>query len=155
MAEYRIAAHQARVEAAFERAASIQDLQTQADLARYLCVLVSGFVETATAHAYASYAKSKASPGVARYVERQLSGFTNANAEKLCALAGAFDSGWRDDLVEYLAGERKDAIDSVVANRHLVAHGQDVGITYARIARYFEHAKDIVAEVELQCAPHG
>lgn len=152
MATYTVASHAARIEAVFSRAASVQDPETQADLARYLCVLVSGFLERAAAHTYGAYATDKSHPAVARYVEGRLAGFTNANAETLCQLAGAFDAQWRDDLAEYLDGERKDAIDSVVANRHQIAHGQDVGITYIRIKTYFEHVKDTVAYLELQCA---
>ena len=152
MAAYTVSSHAARVEAVFSRAEKVDDLQTQADLARYLCVLVSGFLERATAHTYGAYAHGKAHPRVARYLEGRLDGFANANAEKLCQLAGAFDGAWREDLADYLQGERKDAIDSVVANRHQIAHGQDVGITYQRIKTYFAHVKDAVAFCEHQCA---
>jgi hypothetical protein len=151
VAAYSIASHRARIEAGFTRASGVVDAQTQADLARYLCVLVAGFLEQATRHIYGEYARDKADPRVTRYVERQLAGFTNANAEKLCQLAGAFDAKWREELGTYLEGERKDAIDSVVANRHQIAHGQDVGITYIRIKDYFDHIKDAIDYLEALC----
>lgn len=152
MAAYTVSGHEARIDAAFTRAAVVHDVQTQADLARYLCVLVSGFLEQAIRHIYGDYAKRKSEPRVTRYVERRLAGLTNANAERLCQLAGAFDPQWQEDLASYLNGARKDAIDSVIANRHQIAHGQDVGITYIRIKTYYDHVKDAVNFVQAQCA---
>lgn len=47
---------------------------------------------------YGEYARARSSPQVARYVERQLDGFINANVSKLCQIAGAFDGQWGRDL---------------------------------------------------------
>jgi hypothetical protein len=152
MSVYTVAAHGSRIDAVFARAAAITDHQTQADLARYLCVLVSGFAEQATRHIYTEYARARSAPQIARYVEKQLDGWTNANAAKLCSVTSAFDAHWSKDLEDYLAGQRKDALDSVVANRHLIAHGGDVGLTYIRIKDYYSAVKDVVAYLEAQCA---
>jgi hypothetical protein len=99
MSIYTVATHQSRIDAVFGRAAGVTDLETQADMARYLCVLVSGFMEQATRHIYGEYARARSSPHVTRYVEHQLDGFMNANAAKLCQVTGAFDGQWRQDLV--------------------------------------------------------
>jgi hypothetical protein len=140
VATYTVAAHQSRIDAVLSRASGVDDLQTQADLARYLCVLVAGHLEQAVRHIYSDYAVNR------------LSGFTNANAERLCSLAGAFDPQWRKDLEDFLGDQRKDAINSVIANRHQIVHGQDVGITYIRIRDYYAHVRDAVAYLEAQCA---
>ncbi len=152
MSVYTVAAHKSRIDAAFARAAGVTDLQTQADMSRYLCILVSGFMEQATRHIYGEYARARSSPQVARYVERQLDRFMNANASKLCQITGSFDGQWGQDLEDYLAGQRKDALDSIVANRHQIAHGGDVGLTYTRMKNYYDAVKDIVAYLEVQCA---
>jgi hypothetical protein len=152
MSVYTVAAHVSRIDAVFARAAAITDPQTQADLARYLCVLVSGLAEQAVRHVYTEYARTRSAPQVARYVEKQLDGWTNANATKLCTVTGAFDAQWSKDLEDYLAGQRKDALDSIVANRHLIAHGRDVGLTYVRIKGYYDTVRDVVAYLEAQCA---
>ena len=142
MSVYTVAAHQSRINAVFARAAGVTDIQTQADMSRYLCVLVSGFMERATRHVYGEYAHARSSPQVARYVERQLEGFMNANASKLCQVTGAFDGQWGKALDDYLAGQRKDALDSIIANRHQIAHGRDVGLTYIRMKSYYDEVKD-------------
>jgi hypothetical protein len=152
MSVYTVAAHEGRIDAVLARAAAITDSQTQADMSRYLCVLVSGFAEQATRHIYMEYARTRSTPQVARYVERQLEGFMNANASKLCQVTGAFDSQWSRDLKDFLEGPRKDALDSVMANRHQIAHGRDIGLTYVRIKDYYVVVKDIVSYLEAQCA---
>jgi hypothetical protein len=152
MSVYSVAAHRSRIDAVFTRTAGVTDLQTQADMSRYLCVLVSGFIEQAARHIYTNYARTRSNPQVARYVERQLDGFTNANATKLCQVSRAFDSQWAKDLESYLAGQRKDALDSIIANRHHIAHGRDVGLTYIRMKDYYGEVKDVVAYLEAQRA---
>jgi HEPN superfamily RiboL-PSP-like protein len=144
VASYTVAAHQARLEAAFQRAQSVNDLQLQADFARYLCVLVAGYLEQATRHIMGDFAVRKAHPHIGRYVERRLKFFTNANSQKLCDLVGDFDAEARVHLEAFLAGERKDAINSVVANRHEIAHGRDVGLTLIRISEYHKHVAETV-----------
>lgn len=147
-----MSAHESKVDAAFERVKSIDETQLQADLARYLCILVSGFLEQAIRHVLGRYAVDRGHPRIGRYVERQLSSFTNANSKKLIDLVGGFDAQWRTELADYLVDERKDAIDSVVANRHNIAHGQDVGLTYRRIADYYAHVKDTIHFLEAQAS---
>jgi hypothetical protein len=117
-----------------------------------ICILVFGFAEQATRHIYTESARSRSARSIARYVERQREGWTNADATKLCTLTSAFDARWTNDLEDYLAGQRKDALDSVVANRHVIAHGRDVGLTYIRIRDYYREVRDIVAYLETQCA---
>ncbi len=150
MTVYTISAHQGRLDAVFSRASVVAEPQSQADFARYLCVLVSGFIEQAVRKIYGNYADKCSNDAVARHVEANLESFTNANAEKLLQLAGSFKSSWRKDLDGYLAGERKDAIDSVLANRHNIVHGRDVGITYPRINDWYDKVKEVISFIEIQ-----
>ncbi len=144
MAVYTVPAHRSRLDAAFERAEGVEDLRLQADLARFLCVLVAGYLEQAARHILSDFVVRKAHPQVARYAERRLGFFTNATSRKLCDLVGDFDAESRTRLEEFVAGERKDAIDSVVANRHHIAHGRDVGLTLIRIRSYDERVSETV-----------
>jgi hypothetical protein len=140
------------LDAAFVRAGKVEDLQAQADLACYLCVLVAGYLEQAARHILGDFAVRKAHPSVARFVERRLGGFTNANSRKLCDLVGDFDSQARERMETFVSGERKDAVDSVIANRHQIAHGRDVGLTIIRISAYYEHVSETVGFLEVEFA---
>ena len=128
------------------------DIELQSHWARYLCVLVSGYLETSVRRIYSEYARTRAAENVADYVYAQLSSFQNPKMEKILELTGSFSREWADDLKVATEGEQKDAVDSIVANRHRIAHGESVGITYATMRRYYENAVRVVELIEQQCA---
>ncbi len=45
----------------------------------------------------------------------------------------------------------KEAIDSIMANRHRIAHGRDSGITVARVREYLDKSVEVVEFIEAQC----
>ncbi len=125
----------------------------QSDFAKYLCILVSGYVETAVTELLLEHSRRNAAPTVQRYVEAHTRRLTNLNSERLQQLLGSFDPDWRQSLSQLLVDEKKDALDSVVSLRNKIAHGESVGLTYQRIIGYFKHIKPVVEKVEDLCAP--
>jgi hypothetical protein len=123
----------------------------QADLARYLCVLVSGYLETAMRDIYGQYAATRCSPQVLRYVNHHLGRFSNPKMGKIRALAGLFDPEWQESLGGTVDEEIEAAIDSVVNLRNQIAHGQDTGVSYAVVADYYKKAQRLVQAIESQC----
>ena len=119
--------------------------------ARYLCVLVSGFLESSIQAIYAKYAKGKSAPYVANYVDSKLRAFHNPKMEIILQIAGAFNPQWRDELDNHTRGEMKDSVNSIVNNRHQIVHGVNVGITLARIRNYYENAVKVVKLIDEQC----
>lgn len=129
------------------------DLEMQSHWARYLCIRVSGFLEVAVSIIYKKYAKDKAHPFVVNYVEKQLSSFQNPKMEKILNITRSFNPKWAEELELELGNnsEIKDSIDSIVDVRNKIAHGENVGITYTRIKRYYEIAFELVEFLEKQC----
>jgi len=99
------------------------------------------------------HVRNNSSPSILRNAERRLRTFTNANTERIVQLFGSFDPDWQTDLESYLVDEYKAAVDSVVALRHLVAHGAYAGVTMARIREYYDRVKDVVDYVADLCIP--
>ena len=59
---------------------------------------------------------------------------------------------WGEELEEFLGENgRKDAIDAIMANRHLIAHGQDAGITVVRVKEYLDKCIQVLEFIEMQC----
>lgn len=134
-----------------EAAAGAQ-MDLRAHWGRYLCVLTAGFVENAFAEVYSQYAKSSASPSVAGFTEAVLFRVRNPKASKFIETAEAFNPAWKDGLEAFLADSgRKDALDGVMANRHLIAHGQDSGVTAGRVKEYLARCVEVVDYIEKQC----
>ena len=121
------------------------ELQLRADLSRYLCVRVSGFLERATAEVALHYCREKADQRVGRYVKKRLANFTNPTNDRLLNLVGAFDATWRQGLEDFIGqAGRKEAIGSVVALRHRIAHGDDVTTSYVQVSEYYAKVAEVV-----------
>jgi len=101
---------------------------------------------------FSQHARRRSAPTVASYAESRLAGFQNPKAERLVQLAGAFDRGWAVALTEFIAGERKDAIDSVMDNRNQIAHGESVTLTRGRLKGYYDKILEVINFVEDQTA---
>jgi hypothetical protein len=54
-------------------------------------------------------------------------------------------------LQQYTDGEIKDAVDSIVANRHLIAHGESCNISFERLKKYYGSAVKAIELLESQC----
>ena len=119
--------------------------------AKYLCVLTSGFIENSLRIILTRYATDKASSEVSNFVESCVKGVTNLNEERIGQLLGAFSSEWRVRFVQKRTEMQKSAIDSVIANRHLIVHGRSVGLTIARMKEYYREVVKVITLVDEEC----
>ena len=140
----------ARLNATFIRIGSLStaDLEVRSDFARYLCILVSGFVETALSELAAEHCRKRSASTVSNYAQSQLARLQNVKSERLLQLMGAFDPKMRIEIEQFIDGPRKDALDSVVDLRNKIAHGESVGVTYVRIKDYYKRISEIIDFVE-------
>jgi hypothetical protein len=76
--------------------------------------------------------------------------FMNPKMEKILQLSGEFCKEWKEQLEIFVEGERKDAVDSIVANRNNIAHGRSVGLTIVRMKRYYDKAVEVTNFVKQQ-----
>ena len=140
------------MDATIERAKAIDTLEVQGDYAKYLCVLVSGLIEKAAYLCLMDCAQRASSPRVQKYVESNLNWFQNAKASKLIDLFAQFDRQWAVQLEGYLIDEKKDAVDSIVTNRHRIAHGEQVGgLSLGRVKEYYARVKAVIERMLTIC----
>ncbi|MEB5487872.1 HEPN domain-containing protein [Burkholderia pseudomallei] len=136
------------MDATFSRAPDPNaDPEFQADFAKYLCVLVSGYLESALCALLLGFAQTRSSGDVASFVERQLGPWTNPKAEKIIDLFGSFNQDWRNNLTAYLVDQRKDSVNSLVALRHKIAHGESVGTSLSQIRSHYRIANEVIDHV--------
>lgn len=105
-------------------------------------------MEYAIADIAKEHSRQRSSDTVFNFVESRIKRPVNMNAERVLQIVGAFDTGWRNNVEEFISGERKAALDSVVANRNSIAHGDSVGLTYHRIRVYFDRICEVVEFIE-------
>lgn len=145
--------HKDRLDDLFKQVGEVSDINLQGHWARYLCVLVSGFIEVSIRAILTEHVKNKSAPSVANYVVRGLDRFQNPNMERILQTLGAFNPAWADEIGKLTEGELKDAVDSVRANRNRIAHGGNVNIRYRTIAFYYDNAVKVIEIIEEQCDP--
>lgn len=134
-----------RLDATFSRIPTpTTDLEIQADFAKFLCILVSGFFENAIVALLLDYVERRSAPEVVSFVERQLDHWTNPNTEKITNLFGAFDADWRISLTAYLVDQRKDSLNSLIALRHKIAHGESVGTSLSQVKEHYKVVLEVV-----------
>lgn len=149
MKNKKLVSHKQKLDSLF---AKTKDLDSDPELiahwSRYLCVLVSGFVEASVRTLIADYATARSAPEIAHFVGSKLKMFTNAKINKLLDLVSEFGDEFREDFAKSVTEEIKDAVDSVVSNRHLIAHGKDVGIGISAITKYYQSVIKAIEELE-------
>ena len=132
--------------------ASAGDIEMQAHWAKYICVLSAGLLENALTELYTEYAQGAASEAVAAYVRANISKIQNPKTSRYVEIASTFKKEWGEELLLFANEDgRKDALDSIMANRHLIAHGKRSDITMARVKEYLRRSIELIEFVEEQC----
>ena len=93
------------------------DDELKAHLVQYLCVQVSGFLETSIQSLLIAYVKSQSNSFVVNYAERQLQrSLRNPNMETIFQVMKSFNPAWEVELKERITDEMRGAIGSIRSN---------------------------------------
>lgn len=143
---YPIHSYRARIENLIKKTEDItDDLELKSVLSCYLCILVSGFLEVAIRNIFENYTiLYSSSENIVKYISQRLKYFQNPNSSKILNLIGDFSSNWRVTLEKHEDGEWKEAVDTIVANRHNLAHGRSVQITVIRVKNCYRSINSLI-----------
>lgn len=134
------------------RTACGNDLEMYSHWAKYLCVRSAGFLENALLEVYSDFARVSAQQPVAEYVGKTLAKINNADTGKFLETARRFNPAWADELATFLdENGRGPAINSIVSNRHRIAHGLSSNITVVQVRIYLDKAVEVIEFMEEQC----
>lgn len=130
------------------------NIEMQSQWAKYICVLSAGLVENALKEIYTEYAYRTVSKPVAKFVSSHISQIRNPKIDKLLDIAGSFKDNWKIDLENFAnLNGRADALNSIMNNRHLIAHGQNhnSNLTLVQVKDYLAKTIEVLEFVEQQC----
>jgi HEPN superfamily RiboL-PSP-like protein len=136
-----------RLDKVFISSRTITDDEIKSHYARYLCVLSSGYIEESVKIIIRNYTSGKGHPNILNYVEATTRNLTNLNSEKLGIFLNAFNNNWKDQFDSLVTDEEKASLDSIVANRNLIVHGQNVGISYVRVTAWHANVKKVIEKI--------
>ena len=140
---------EARIDNVLRRATEAGgDEELRANLARYACVLASGYLEESVRVVVGNWCNGKSHAHIGAYVSRQLDWFLNPKLGKIYEELERFSPAWKVAFENALSDEEKDAVNSVVNNRHQIAHGRNVGVSPHIMDRYFTCCKAAVRKLD-------
>ena len=131
------------------------NVELQGEWAKYVCVLAGGILENSIKLIYSDFAGRTVAAPIANFVSSNLSPIRSPRAQKFLDIATAFSVLWGTELENYLSDNgRREAIDSIMGNRHLIAHGQHrhSNISMAQVKDYFEKALEVIEFIDAQSA---
>ena len=140
-----------RLDQLFKAARTLTDLEIQSHWSRYLCVLVSGFLENSVELCLTEYSRRGSNQAVSNFVSFKLRGFQNPKMGSIVELFGAFNPEWRTQIETATQGKLSDSINSIVGNRHKIAHGESVSLSLGALASYYEDATLVVELLQRTC----
>src|SRR5271165_3004366 len=117
MSQVEITRQRQRLDDLFQKAKGLPDAEVQSHWSRYLCVLVSGFLENSVRLTYTEYARKRADSSVANFVESRLRQFQNPKMGTILELAGGFSPEWKQQLEIDTSGQLGESVNSIVSNR--------------------------------------
>lgn len=119
------------------RAEAQVDLEIRADLARYCCLRVTGFLEQALLVLGIEHLRRLASGTPQNFGLSFLDKSNNPTAEAVLKYVGRFDATWRTELEAHLADdERGQDLNALVGTRNQIAHGRSQGISIQRVKEH-------------------
>jgi hypothetical protein len=145
---------QQKLDSIFENVKDIKEIEMQSHFSKYLCILVCGFIENSIKSILNNFVKKRSQPIIANYFEKKFEDETNFKYNKIRDLLASFDKNLGDILEKEILPEQKDAINSILTNRHDIAHGRYSGLTFSRIRNYFQHVKTAIYIIDCDIVNH-
>jgi RiboL-PSP-HEPN len=139
-----IVSHRQRIDTLFIKVASTSNPADQSEWSKYLCILVSGFIEESLRVLLEDYTRTRSAPNIQNFVVKQTGNITNCKTSRILEVLSKFSQDWANDFSDQITDEIKNSIDSVIANRHVIAHGKNVNITYRTMSTYYNNVKKAV-----------
>lgn len=127
--------------------------EAQAHNAKYLAVLVSGYLEQAVKEMLLHYTSEGARAQISKYVEKTWPISRNMKVDSIEAILNQFESKWGEEFQAWVKGDdkRRGHINSIVEWRNSIAHGQESnthGVTLVSVRAAFSTVVGLVALLE-------
>lgn len=127
------------------------DDELKSHLAKYICVLCSGFIENAVYHVFSDIATRHCPQSIVlTYTKTHLYKLQNTNTLKIKEIAKSFNANWWDNgLKDYLQEDNRGAaIDYILKERHNIAHGRSSEITIDKLDEYLNKTTQVIKYIE-------
>lgn len=138
------------IDSIFSLAESQTDDEVKSYLAKIICIRVSGLIENYIKTRISDYSAKKVPKQISRYMSLKFADITNLKESKLRDILGQFSQEWQSDFEELIKNKQqlKSSLDSLITNRHSIAHGQHASLTLKMVRQYYEDVKTVIKELD-------
>lgn len=147
--------HRQQVDAAIQQMEELLRIESvtieqQGHVARYVCILVYGVLENGIRSILSQFCGVRVLPHkrIADFIDRSLRYAPSPKVKNILQQLGGFDAEWEKQMEAFLDGKIGDHISSIVNNRNLIAHGDQVGISLGAAKTYYESVKVFLDKLE-------
>jgi hypothetical protein len=129
------------------------DVRLLSLFANQMALRCAGLVEKSVQLILAEYARRRANPEIARFVQRQAEWENSLNCEKIEKLLDRFNKDWWRDIEASTTEESRLAIDSLKNIRDQLAHGGENGTGLVSILSYHIASSQLVDQLSALLIP--
>lgn len=128
------------------RIENLDDEEVKSSLLNLLCVRLAGLLEVFLKTRISEYSKGKVPKEIKKFMTSKFKDITNLKTSKFEEVLNSFSIEWAEKFVEYIKEheQEKMSLDSIIAQRHSIAHGQTSSVGEASMRQYYEDVKHIV-----------
>lgn len=134
----------------FSLAESQSDDEIKSYLANFICIRASGLIENYIKTRISDYSEKKVPKQISRYLSLKFADITNLKETKLRDVLGQFSQEWQNDFEELIRNNQqlKISLDSLIINRHSIAHGKHASLTLKMVRQYYEDVKTVINKLD-------
>jgi hypothetical protein len=145
----RLQIQEKRLDDLFNYALRIQDDELKSHFSKYLCVRISGYFENVLKILIGNYVSISSSKPTSNFVQTKIRTLTNINDDRLSEILKSFSDKWCDDFNYSITDKHRESLNSLIANRNCIAHGQPDSISFTLVKQYYIDLKEIIANLTL------
>ncbi len=134
----------------YEKVKLVEDDEIKSMLTKFLCVRTSGLLENYIKARIGDYTQSRVPKEVNRYISQKFKDITNLKCNRLKDVLDSFSNKWSEEFHTYLEEheQQKNSIESLITNRHNIAHGQNAGMSFSNLEQYYADVKAVITKLE-------
>lgn len=134
----------------YEKVKQVEDDEIKSMLTKFLCVRTSGLLENYIKSRIGDYTQGRVPKEINRYISQKFKDVTNLKCNRLKDVLDSFSNEWSEEFLTYLEEheQQKNSIESLITNRHNIAHGQNVGMSFSILEQYYEDVKAVITKLE-------
>lgn len=137
MARRQIARLRQEIDELVNRIEATGNFEVHADLLRYCCIRLAGFLEQSFIAMAKSIVQRTASGPGSSFSESHLQRFENPKPDTIEQFVQRFDPRWREQIALVLdEDENRGTISALISVRNRIAHGANQGIGIDSVQRY-------------------